>query len=168
MTTNYEVSSSWADEVEDEATVTLPPPTTVYENGFKVMTEHKLNEDNKMVKVVRTYKVEKRLVSKSIAERKKWAKFGDAASDPPGPNPATTVIAEDVFMQFLSSKEEENKVEEDSLDKLKSMGDKGVVKCRNCNGDHWTSKCPFKDTVLVGGKFYISILSFKRVLQIFV
>lgn len=32
------------------------------------------------------------------------------------------------------------------------MGDKNVVKCRTCNGDHWTSKCPWKDTMLVGGK----------------
>lgn len=32
------------------------------------------------------------------------------------------------------------------------MGDKNVVKCRTCNGDHWTSKCPWKDTMLAGGK----------------
>ena len=147
--------SSWADEVEDEGSVTLPPPSIVYENGFKIMTEYKLNDDNKRVKVVRTYKVERRRVSKTIAERKNWAKFGDSADDGPGPNPATTVIAEDVFMQFLSNKEEDNKVEEDSLDKLKNMGDKGVVKCRNCNGEHWTSKCPFKDTVLTGSMFYL-------------
>ena len=147
--------SSWADEVEDEGSVALPPPSIVYENGFKIMTEYKMNDDNKRVKVVRTYKVERRRVSKTIAERKNWAKFGDSADDGPGPNPATTVIAEDVFMQFLSNKEEDNKVEEDSLDKLKNMGDKGVVKCRNCNGEHWTSKCPFKDTVLTGSMFYL-------------
>lgn len=142
--------SSWADDIDEEGTVTLPPPTTVYENDFKIMTEYTLNDDNKKVKIVRTYKIERRVVSKSIAVRKNWAKYGDSSDDGPGPNPATTVIAEDVFMQFLSNKEEDNKVEEDSLDKLKTMGDKGVVKCRNCNGDHWTSKCPFKDTVLGG------------------
>lgn len=32
------------------------------------------------------------------------------------------------------------------------MGDKNVVKCRTCNGDHWTSRCPWKDTMLAGGK----------------
>lgn len=148
-----EVKSSWADEVEEEGGA-LPAPSEVYENGFKILTEYKYDEDNesKKVKVVRAYKVERRIVSKTIAARKNWGKFGDSADDRPGPNPATTVGGEDVFMQFISSKEEENKVEEDSLDKLKSMGDKGVVKCRNCNGDHWTSKCPYKDTVLAGGK----------------
>jgi len=149
-----EVKSSWADEVEEEGGA-LPPPSEVYENGFKIFTEYKYNQDNKKVKVVRAYKIERRIVSKTIAARKNWAKFGDSVDDRPGPNPATTVGGEDVFMQFISSKEEENKVEEDSLDKLKSMGDKGVVKCRNCNGDHWTSKCPYKDTVLAGGRFIV-------------
>lgn len=32
------------------------------------------------------------------------------------------------------------------------MGDKNIVKCRTCSGDHWTSKCPWKDTVLAGGR----------------
>lgn len=151
MPVTEEVKSSWADEVEEEGGA-LPPPTESIENGFKILTEYKYTEDDKKVKVVRTYKIERRIVSKTIAMRKNWAKFGDSADDRPGPNPATTVGSEDVFMQFISNKEEENKVEEDSLDKLKSIGDKGVVKCRNCNGEHWTSKCPYKDTVLAGGK----------------
>nr|QBH74190.1 eukaryotic translation initiation factor 3 subunit G [Orthoderella ornata] len=148
-----EVKSSWADEVEEEGTPgALPPPSEVIENGYKIITEYKLNEDNKKIKVVRTFKIEKIKVSKSIALRKTWAKFGQSKNDKPGPNPATTIVAEDVFMQFISSKEEENKPEEDALDKLKGMGEKGVVKCRKCAGDHWTTKCPYKDTVLPGGK----------------
>lgn len=43
-----EVKSSWADEVE-EITEDLPPPSEVYENGLKVATEYKRNEDNKKV-----------------------------------------------------------------------------------------------------------------------
>lgn len=151
MPVAYEAKSSWADDGDDEGT--LPPPTEVYENDFKILTEYKFNADNKKEKVVRTYKVEKRIVSKTIAARKNWPKFGDSSNDRPGPNPATTIGAEDVFMQFISSKEEDNKVEEEGgLDKLKGMDNKAIVKCRNCNGDHWTSKCPYKDTVLAGGK----------------
>nr|CAH7725511.1 unnamed protein product [Callosobruchus chinensis]CAH7747768.1 unnamed protein product [Callosobruchus chinensis] len=146
-----EVKSSWADEVELEGGA-LPPSTEVFENGFKIVTEYKYNEDEKKVKIVRTYKIEKRIVSKTIAKRKCWKKFGEAANDKPGPNPATTIVAEDVYMQFLTSKEEDNKTEDDALDKLKAMGDKNVVKCRTCNGDHWTSKCPWKDTMIAGGK----------------
>ena len=43
-------------------------------------------------------------------------------------------------MQNLQSTD----VEEDPLAKLK--GHK-IVSCRICKGDHWTTKCPYKDTL---------------------
>ncbi|PSN30662.1 Eukaryotic translation initiation factor 3 subunit G [Blattella germanica] len=145
-----EVKSSWADEIEEEGG-DLPAPTEEIQDGFKIITEFKV-ENEKKVKVVRTFKIERMIVSKTIALRKTWSKFGQSKTDKPGPNPATTIVGEDVYMQFISNKEEENKTEEDGLEKLKGMGEKGVVKCRKCSGDHWTTKCPYKDTVLPGGK----------------
>lgn len=59
-----EIKSSWADEVELEGGA-LPPPSEVRENGFKIVTEYKY-EDEKKYKIVRTYKIEKRIVSKVI------------------------------------------------------------------------------------------------------
>ena len=35
--------------------------------------------------------------------------------------------------------------DEDPLKKLKANS--SVVKCRVCKGDHWTTKCPFKDSL---------------------
>lgn len=113
-----DVKSSWADEVELEGG-SLPPPTEVRENGFKIVTEYKYNDDDKKVKIVRTYKIEKRVVSKTIALRKTWPKFGECANDKPGPNPATTIVGEDVYMQYITSKEEDNKPEDEGIDKLK-------------------------------------------------
>uniref|UniRef100_A0A069DRY2 Eukaryotic translation initiation factor 3 subunit G n=1 Tax=Panstrongylus megistus TaxID=65343 RepID=A0A069DRY2_9HEMI len=139
-----EVKSSWADEVE-EITEDLPPPNEIYENGLKIATEYKRNEDNKKVKIVRTYKIERRVVSKSIALRKTWKKYGIAKDDKPGPNPATTVTSEEIFMQFITSREEQEKPDDDILEKLSSMTDK-TVKCRTCGGGHWTLQCPYKDT----------------------
>lgn len=146
-----DIQSSWADEVElDQGT--LPPSSEVYENGLKIVTEYKYDNDNKKVKIVRTYKIEKRIVSKTIAKRKTFAKFGDSASDKPGPNPATTMVSEDVYMQFITSKEESTRPEDTELDGLKSQASSVIFKCRTCQGDHWTLSCPFKHTQLATTK----------------
>merc|ERR1712106_328032 len=43
--------------------------------------------------------------------------------------------------------EESEKEQSDSaLDKLKATN-RGVVKCRICKEDHWTTQCPYKDTL---------------------
>lgn len=46
-------------------------------------------------------------------------------------------------MQFISGKEDADKPDENPFEKLKEQ--KGLVKCRSCNGDHWTLHCPYKD-----------------------
>ncbi|XP_063532188.1 eukaryotic translation initiation factor 3 subunit G [Cydia strobilella] len=146
-----EIQSSWADEVEIDQGA-LPPPSEVVENGLKIVTEYKYDNDNKKVKIVRTYKIEKRVVSKSIAKRKTWTKFGDSASDKPGPNPATTNVAEDVFMQFITSKEEAQRPDDGQLDGLKPQTSSVIFKCRTCQGEHWTLSCPFKNTQMAQSK----------------
>lgn len=138
------IKSSWADEVELDSGG-LPPPTEVIENGYKYVTEYKYNSDDKKVKVVRTYKITKQTVPKIVAKRKTWAKFGDSENDKPGPNSHTTMVAEDVYMQFISAKEEEKANE--NLDSSKN-----VARCRICNGEHWSVNCPYKGTLLEGSK----------------
>ncbi|CAH1787520.1 unnamed protein product [Owenia fusiformis] len=138
---------SWADQVDQVEDGELPPPSEDYNKGLKVITEYKYNDEGKKVKVVKTYKVEKKRVPKSIARRKGWKKFGAAERDPPGPNPANTILAEDVYMQFVHDKQQQlqetSEKEQDPLAKLKGR----LVSCRICKGDHWTTKCPYKDTL---------------------
>jgi len=140
--------SSWADEVE-QGGEDLPPPHEDFDEakGLKTIIEYKLNDDNKKVRVVKTYRVETRKVSKSLAIRKSWKKFGGAAKDPPGPNPSNTIVAEDVYMQFVHTKEAANQSEksddQDPLARLK--GQQRLVSCRYCKGDHWSKECPHKD-----------------------
>lgn len=81
------VQSSWADEIEEGDSSTLPAPTEKVKGDTKVVTEYIFNEDGKKVKVMRTYKIERKMVPKSVAQRRSWAKFGMSKGDKPGPNP---------------------------------------------------------------------------------
>ena len=50
-------------------------------------------------------------------------------------------------MNFVHNKEESEKdVENDPLSCMAAQN-KGVVKCRICKEDHWTTMCPYKDTL---------------------
>merc|ERR1719340_252231 len=63
------------------------------------------------------------MVPKSVAQRRNWAKFG------------------------MNKGENQKDEQDDAMSKMKaSMGaGQGIVKCRICGGDHWTSQCPYKD-----------------------
>ncbi|KAL1378082.1 hypothetical protein pipiens_015830 [Culex pipiens pipiens] len=117
-----EIKSSWADEVE-LGSGSLPPPTEIVQNGQKVVTEYKYNKDDKNVKVVRTYKITRLVVPKS-----------------------TMFVSEDIYMQFVSNKEEEQK-SHNALDSLKN-----IAKCRICECEHWSVQCPYKGTSYEAGK----------------
>jgi len=155
----YEVEAmtSWADrvELEEQTEGDLPAPTEHFDErkGIKIITEYKFNEDGKKVKIVRTFKIEKRKVAKSIATRKSsWKKFGASKNDKPGPDPATTIPSEEIYMQFVSAKDGDSvegggastaaAQDDDPMNKLKGQK---IVQCRVCKGDHWTTKCPYKD-----------------------
>lgn len=140
-----EEKPSWGDIVEEEGEVVpgqLPQPKEEQKGDMKIITEHRINEDGKHEKVVRTYKIETKKVSKAIARRKLWAKFGDAKHDGPGPNPSTTMVCDDVYLILASSKEQDSSQDTDNLKKLATAKN---VSCRICKGDHWTTKCPYKD-----------------------
>ena len=142
------VKASWADEIEDNDSSVLPLPSEEVSGNIKTVTEYRVNEAGQKVKVVRTYRIERKLVPKAIAQRRTWAKFGMSRSDKTGPNPQTTVVAEEVGMQFVSNKKEGAVDREQkptcALDKATN---KGMIKCRICKDDHWTTQCPYKDTL---------------------
>ncbi|KAK7940481.1 hypothetical protein WMY93_003807 [Mugilogobius chulae] len=114
---------SWADQVEEEGDEgTLPSPKETIKGNIKTVTEYKI-EDGKKYKIVRTFKIETRKASKAVARRKNWKKFGNSEFDAPGPNVATTTVSDDVFMTFVSNKEEFNSQEQDDdpMNKLKGQ-----------------------------------------------
>jgi len=141
------IQSSWADEIEEGDANTLPPITEKVQGNKKIITEYAINDDGKKIKIVRTFERITKKVPKPVAQRKALPKFGMSRNDRPGPDPATTVVAEEIFMNFVHNKGE-HEIDDDksALDRLMETN-KGVVRCRICKEDHWTTMCPYKDKI---------------------
>ncbi|KAI4339177.1 hypothetical protein MLD38_024144 [Melastoma candidum] len=146
----------WGELEEDEAEdldFLLPPPRVIGpdENGIKKVIEYKFNDEGNKVKittVTRVRKLAKARLSKKAVERRSWPKFGDAVHEDVGSR-LTMVSTEEIVLErprAHGSKPEESTA---AGDPLAQVGKKGAVLmvCRTCGkkGDHWTSKCPYKD-----------------------
>ena len=149
----------WADDVSDSEQndpSSLPAPkTTVDKDGIRTSVFWRFNEQNQKVKVTRRTRmvtvIEK--VNPVVAERREWAKFGLEKGKPKGPQPDTTSVGENILfrpsrdwknVQAEEAKSGGGKAEEKSL--KEQLKDK-KVKCRICQGEHFTARCPFKDTM---------------------
>ncbi|XP_042517473.1 eukaryotic translation initiation factor 3 subunit G-like [Macadamia integrifolia] len=142
------------DEDDGEDLDFLLPPRMVIgpdENGLKKVIEYKFNEDGHKVKITtttRTRKLAKARLSKRALERRSWPKFGDAVHEEVGSR-LTMVSTEEILLErprAPGSKPEETKVAGDPLAQL-GKGGAVLMVCRTCGkkGDHWTSRCPYKD-----------------------
>ncbi|KAJ0244161.1 Eukaryotic translation initiation factor 3 subunit G [Hirschfeldia incana] len=144
----------WGEMDEDDDLDFLLPPKQVIgpdENGLKTVIEYKFNEEGSKVKITtksRVRKLASARLSKRAMERRSWPKFGDAANEDAGSR-LTMVSTEEILMErprAPGSKADESKAAGDSLSQL-SKGGAVLMVCRTCGkkGDHWTSKCPYKD-----------------------
>ena len=143
----------WADDDDvDEPLVDLPPPQTIAnKDGTKTIISYRYNDQGQKVKTTRRISLTtiREVVNPRVADRKTWAKFGQSARDPAGPAPDTTSVGENIIFRPSASwrkdaKEESKDPNAAALkDKLKDK----KVKCRICNGEHFTARCPYKDTM---------------------
>lgn len=84
-----------------------------------------------------------------MAERKTWGKFGLSEKDGNGPQMDTTSVGENIIFRLSTNwrkdtKDESKDVNANAMkEKLKDK----TVKCRICNGEHFTARCPYKDTM---------------------
>lgn len=148
--------TDWADDDEPDLAAAIPPPqVTKNKDGTETIVTIFFNEDGKRVK--RTQRIRRTVVKKRenprVAERRAWAKIGPEAGKPAGPRPDTTTLGENIIFKpvvgFKSGQVQEKTPEEDKKsDQLKKM----QIKCRICQGDHFTTKCPFKDTMAPEGE----------------
>ncbi|KAF8068041.1 eukaryotic translation initiation factor 3 subunit G-domain-containing protein [Lyophyllum atratum] len=141
--------TSWADDVDE-----LEHPKSeefVDEDGVRTVIEYSVNDEGKKVKITRRIKrtLQKSIVEHNVAERQKWAKFGAEKGKKAGPDRATTTVGENVALKLSAGNktgEAEPAPEENVKVQLARAG-AGKVVCRLCQGEHFTAKCPYKDTL---------------------
>ncbi|RZC61849.1 hypothetical protein C5167_023605 [Papaver somniferum] len=142
----------WGELEEDDGEdldFLLPPPvvTGPDENGIKKITEFKFNDDGNKVKItttIRVRKLAKARLTKAAIERRSWPKFGDAVHEDVGAR-LTMVSTEEIRLERPRppGSKEDTKIPGDPLGTPNAV----LMVCRTCGkkGDHWTSKCPYKD-----------------------
>jgi translation initiation factor 3 subunit G len=89
-------------------------------------------------------------VNPRVAERRAWAKFGDEKDHAPGPSFDTTSVGENIIFRPSVNWKAQAKEAEKAGGEKGSMKDQlkdKKVKCRICSGEHFTARCPFKDTM---------------------
>jgi len=146
--------TSWADDVDELEQPKLELPKGedyIDENGIRTTVEYVINDEGKKVKITRKTKrtLQKSFVDHSVAERKTWTKFGQEKGSKPGPDRATTTVGENVSLKLSAgnkSSEPEPSPEQAVKANLARAG-AGKVVCRLCKGDHFTAKCPYKDSL---------------------
>ncbi|KAK8188238.1 eukaryotic translation initiation factor-like protein 3 subunit G [Phyllosticta capitalensis] len=146
--------TDWAEE-EDEDSLTLPAPqVTKNKDGTETIVSWSFREDGKKVKTTRRIKktVVKQVVNPRVAERKQWTKFGADKSKPTGPSTDTTSVAENIVFRPQANWKASTADEKNENEKKKAELKNAKIKCRICSGDHWTTKCPFKDTMAPEGE----------------
>ncbi|GAB7334441.1 hypothetical protein MBLNU13_g06444t1 [Cladosporium sp. NU13] len=156
MATNAQKTVDWAEDGEPDLATAIPAPqVSKNKDGTETVVTFFINEDGKKVK--RTQRIRRTVVKKKenprVAERRAWTKIGDEAGKPSGPAADTTTLGENIMFKpvvgFKAGGAQEKAPEDDKkADALKKM----QIKCRICSGDHFTTKCPFKDTMAPAGE----------------
>ena len=86
----------------------------------------------------------------AMAQRHQWTKFGQEAGKKPGADKSTTSLGSEsmrIKLTVGADKEQEKQDEKNEAAKVKAELGGKKVSCRLCQGDHFTARCPYKDTL---------------------
>eukprot|EP00271_Cylindrocystis_brebissonii_P012122 TRINITY_DN30231_c0_g1_i1.p1 TRINITY_DN30231_c0_g1~~TRINITY_DN30231_c0_g1_i1.p1 ORF type:complete len:293 (+),score=63.52 TRINITY_DN30231_c0_g1_i1:202-1080(+) len=145
-----------ADEDDDGIESVLPPPQVIGpdEKGIKIVIEWRLNEEGQRVKVTRKIRVKKQLkkLKPDVIRRRQLRKFGDAHGQS-GSDNLTMVSTEEIFLERTNKISGKTEEAPKSTDLGAINPNASLIVCRICGkkGEHWTSKCPFKDLAAAKG-----------------
>ncbi|CEQ41018.1 SPOSA6832_02690, partial [Sporobolomyces salmonicolor] len=123
-----------------------PRQESTDKDGVTTIVEYRLNDEGKKVKVTRKIKrtLVKTAVNHVVAER---MGFGQEKGAAPGPHSATTTVGENVRLRIQAGGIKKDEPAEDPMANMRAqLADKKVT-CRYCSGDHFTARCPYKDTL---------------------
>lgn len=113
-------SGDWGDDGDYPLSGGIPPQEVKKNpDGTKTVIDYSMSEDGYLQKTVSVIKVEQvtKTVSKSIAARKNWPKFGHCKNVPPGlERGISTVSVDEVNMEWIETKDEGGHEEEEDED----------------------------------------------------
>jgi translation initiation factor 3 subunit G len=145
--------TDWAEEDDEETSTALPPvQVTKNKDGSETVIRYRIGDDGKKYKSTTRIKktVVKQIVNPRVAERKQWAKFGAEKGKAAGPQTDTVSVAENIVFRPVSNWKASSEEKGDEAKKKAELKN-AKIKCRICQGDHFTTKCPFKDTMAPEG-----------------
>ncbi|CAK9299805.1 unnamed protein product [Gordionus sp. m RMFG-2023] len=128
-------SKNWAEQQEAEDNLKDRNISIEQKDDIKTVTEIVTNPDGQKIKVVKRYKIEVRKVPKSVIKRKAWKKFGNVADKNTQALHDHQKLCEETKLELINSNKTEKSIQEEPV--FKSYG----VKCRVCQGDHFTHSC---------------------------
>jgi translation initiation factor 3 subunit G len=145
--TFFSSRTNWADEEEDE----FPPTqiTTDPATGIKTIISYRIDpQTNQKIRTTRRIKtvLKKEHVAPAIAARKAWPKFGLEKGNKEGPDLKTTQVGEDIPLKLAFNWKSAEKQQEEQGQRAIKLENKSV-QCRICKGEHFTAKCPYRDTL---------------------
>lgn len=112
------ISGDWGDEVDYPASGGIPPQEVIQNgDGTKTVIDYGMSEEGYLSKTVSVIRVEKvtKTVSKSVAARKGWAKFGDCAGKSAGLEKGiSTVSIDEINIEWVDHDDGNEEEEEEA------------------------------------------------------
>lgn len=112
-------TGDWADEMDGLLPTTTIPAREVVNgpDGMRTITDYGISDEGYLQKTIKVVKVNQitKTVSKTVAARKNWPKFGDCAGKPDGlERGISTVSIDEINMEWVEPKDGENEEEEEA------------------------------------------------------
>jgi len=150
------IGGSSAKPAIDPSSLPAPEKHGPDADGVYTAITYQINDAGVRTKTTKKYKEHEvtKKVTPGMPERNTWEQFVVAKRYKPGDDSITAVSLEEIFLE--RARVQPKSELEKASDPLAAMASAqtSLLVCRTCGkkGDHWTSKCPYKDLANDGSK----------------